>query len=92
MDNALRKLIREFVRSELNEVDIKLKIKGLAVDGDTDIEKDDEELEEVSSSGAAGAYMTPAAFVGPKGRKPPKKGVNKNDFTPVKFGENKRKS
>ena len=72
----------------MNEVDIKLKIKGLTADGDTEVEKDDEEqVDETTSSGAAGAYSTPNAFVGPAGKKPPKKGVDKDDFKPVKFGE-----
>lgn len=46
-----------------------------------------DKVDEESSSGAAGAYSTPNAFVGSKGRKPTRKGVDSKDFTPVKFGE-----
>lgn len=48
----------------------------------------DEELDEVTSSSATPGYMIPGAFVGPKGKKPQKKGIDKKDHTPVKFGGN----
>lgn len=47
----------------------------------------DDELEEISTSGAAGGYLTPNAFTGPNGKPPVKKGVNKDDFKPKSFGE-----
>ena len=41
----------------------------------------DDELKEISASGAAGPYMTPKAF----GKKKPASGVSKQE-KPVKFG------